>query len=76
MQLDSRDHDPSYQASTYVLVAEPQWFGPISVLWGTTGSYSRALGVTTKRSEAIVRKQQQLLKKVSVDVNIASVIFN
>ena len=41
------------QVSSYALVAEPQWFGPICVLWGNTGSYvvfGRGLGVTTARS--------------------------
>ena len=32
-----------HQASSYALVAEPQWFGPIGVLQGTTGGYAKRL---------------------------------
>lgn len=31
--------NPSGQASNCPLVADPRWFGPISVLWGSTGSW-------------------------------------
>ena len=40
--------NPSRQASSYVLVAGPQWFGPISVLCETTGIYERSF----KRDES------------------------
>lgn len=60
MTWSSHLADPYYMASSYVLVAEPQWFGSISVLWGTTGS-------CLKRTVAAP-------KEVSEDDAIASVI--
>ena len=39
--------NPSYQASGFMLVAEPQSVGPTSILWGTTNSCGRGLGVMT-----------------------------
>lgn len=48
------------------LVMNPswQWLGPISILWGTTGSYRRGLGTTTVREPNCAFKNLRLISRL------------
>lgn len=66
--------NPSCQASRCALVAKPQWFRPISVLWGATGSYRHGLG-DAWREKGLLRSTMAVYQEVGIDAATSSVIL-